>query len=121
MNDLIKQSTIMTERGPAVLLQQPPTSKSKGESKYDGIPFSGSDDEETDEDGDSGYSENRGRERKEEVRSPIAQMLYSRWLMSLREQCKSLFSSFLLLVLSFQRFEDEDDGRLTLSRPAVGL
>lgn len=89
VNGLIRQSTIMTPRGPAVLLQQPSTTTSKGESKYDGIPFSGSDDEEIDEDGDSGYSENRGRERKVEVRSPIAQMLYSRWLMSLREQRQS--------------------------------
>lgn len=88
----------MTDRGPAVLLQSQ-TANRRPEQKYDGIPFSGSDDGEEmeEEDGDSGYSEKRSRERKEEVRSPIAQMLYSRWLMSLREQClSSLHPSYTL-------------------------
>ena len=111
VNDLIKQSTIMTDRGPAVLLQQPPSSSSSSESKprYDGIPFSGSDDEEMDEDRDSGYSEQRSRERKVEVRSPIAQMLYSRWLMSLREQRQSSLLLPPLLPLPFVAMEIDEE------------
>lgn len=59
----------MTERGPAYLL---PTAEGE---QHD---FVGSDDEEDDL--------GKGKGRKEEVRSPIAQMLYTRWVLNLREQ-----------------------------------
>lgn len=85
VESIIRRSTIMTDRGPAVLL--PP--------ERIPIPFSDSDDEEEDN-----QIRNRNRQRsvdidrqgEEEERSPIAQMLYSRWLMSLREQCRSFMS-----------------------------
>lgn len=73
VSDLIKKNTIMTDRGPAVLL-------SSVHGKSAGSPFSESDDEDEDELGVA------GRAKKEEPRSPIAQMLYARWVLNLREQ-----------------------------------
>ncbi|KAL8281206.1 hypothetical protein RQP46_006240 [Phenoliferia psychrophenolica] len=72
---LIRKSTIMTDRGPAVLL-------SSVHGTRPDQPFSESDDEEDDEDALAAA----GRAKKEEPRSPIAQMLYSRWVHNLREQ-----------------------------------
>lgn len=74
MNDLIRKSTIMTERGPAVLLSSVHSAKGTD------APFSESDD---DDDEDEAAA---GRAKKEEPRSPIAQMLYARWVLNLREQ-----------------------------------
>lgn len=61
----------MTEKGPAVLV---PTLEKAS-------PFS----DETLIDDDDDEAEKKSNE---EVRSPIAQMLYSRWVYNLRESCK---------------------------------
>lgn len=98
---ILRQSTIMTDRGPAVLLPPSPSpspSRSSRLSKPTAIrqlaTSAENDDEET-----SG----RGR-RVEEERSPIAQMLYSRWLNSLRESRKLLWNQSLLsLAHSYHR------------------
>lgn len=78
--ELIRKSTIMTERGPAVLL----SSVHGGKGNYASL--SESDDEDDDEAA-------AGRAKKEEPRSPIAQMLYARWVLNLREQRASLASA----------------------------
>lgn len=96
VKSIIRRSMIMTDRGPAVLL--PPERKM--------IPFSESDDEEE----TSIATQSRDDPKKplgevrriEEEKSPIAQMLYSRWLMSLKEQCEPLsrsLSFFLFYVV----------------------
>lgn len=86
IGSLIRKSTIMTERGPAYLL---PTA----EGEQAGHDYVGSDDEEDDL--------GAGKGRKEEVRSPIAQMLYTRWVLNLREQRES--SVFAWLVRAIHR------------------
>jgi hypothetical protein len=76
VNALMRQSTFMTERDPAVLLP-PPSSPRKD--THGTFASSASDYEDL-----VGKGETR---RVEEERSPIAQMLYSRWLISLKESC----------------------------------
>ena len=71
----LNQRTFMSERGPAVLLH-PAHDLSGKEEKAAVATFEDKDDLEE-------------RKRQEEPRSPIAQMLYTRWLMSLREQCEN--------------------------------
>lgn len=89
----------MTSKGPAVLLPSLSngnnTPRARTRQSTESIsPFSDSDDEE-----DSDLD--KGRRRSEEVRSPIAQLLYHRWVMNLRDQCKSLFIYFPLVVFLF--------------------
>ncbi|ORY44282.1 hypothetical protein BCR35DRAFT_36288 [Leucosporidium creatinivorum] len=74
----IRQNTIMTPSGPAVLL--PPSSSSSGKPRRasQGVEYSEESDEEDDE--------KTGKGKEEQARSPIAQMLYTRWVLNLREQ-----------------------------------
>lgn len=94
MNELIRKSTFMTPRGLAVLLpptiidatDQPPASL-QCEGLDDG---SSSDDEEEGRTRDGAGAGQGSVEREKQTRSPIAQMLYSRWLLSLKEQRTSI-------------------------------
>lgn len=65
----------MSEKGPAVLLYPDQT---HDDEKVQTATVSAEDEDNADE-----------RKRQGEPRSPIAQMLYMRWLMNLREQCEN--------------------------------
>lgn len=78
---MIKNSTVMTDRGPAILL----SSVGKQQPGFGVGSDSGDDDEDR---------VVEGRSQKEEARSPIAQMLYARWVMNLRDQRQSFFCWF---------------------------
>lgn len=77
IEEVIRKSTIMTDKGLAVLV---PTLRRAAPPLDEG---------ETEDDQDD-----LGEKGEQGGRSPIAQMLYTRWVLNLREQCESLCAFF---------------------------